>query len=250
MWTENGNDFFFQSAKDYAQDIWLLRAQTSLFRRGSDVPIQLTAGPFLFDRPVPDRQSGHLFVIGEQRRFELVRFDGRSHQFSTYLPGVSAGEAEISRDGKWITYVEHPALTLWRSKLDGSERAQLTFTPMKVHLPRWSPDGSKIAFMASRPGKPWKILIVASAGGKPQEISHDEANQGDPTWMPDSKSLVFAGLPWLEYRSASQPNIHVIDLHSDTQSDVPGSEHLFSPRCAPDGRFIAALSRDCILDTR
>jgi serine/threonine protein kinase len=243
VWTDHGDGFFFQSAKDYAQDIWLLREQTSLLRNGR-VPIQLTAGPFLFNRPVPDRQSGRVFVVGEQRRFELVRFDGRSHQFSTYLPGVSAGEAEISRDGKWITYVEHPALTLWRSRLDGSERAQLTFAPMKVHLPRWSPDASQIAFMASRPGKPWKILTVPSRGGRPLEIVHDALNQGDPTWMADSKSLVYAGLPWLEYTSASRPNIHVINVGTGQQFDLPNSERLFSPRCSPDGRFIAALSQD------
>jgi Tol biopolymer transport system component len=116
---------------------------------------------------------------------------------------------------------------------------------MKVHLPRWSPDGTKIAFMASRPGKPWRILIVRpQGGGMPLEISQDGANQGDPTWTPDGNSIVFAGMPWLEYAKPSGPNIHVIDVKTSRRSDLPGSERLFSPRCSPDGRFIAALSDD------
>jgi Tol biopolymer transport system component len=115
---------------------------------------------------------------------------------------------------------------------------------MKVHLPRWSPDGTRIAFMASRPGKPWKVLVVNAQAGTPQEISPDERNQGDPTWTADGNSIVFAGMPWLEYGTSSGPNIHVIDLNKSIRSDMPGSERLFSPRCSPDGRFIAALSED------
>jgi len=244
VWSGDGSYYFYQSSHDYAQDIWAMGERHAILHRGSSTPLQLTAGPFLFEKPVPEAQNGRLFVIGEQRRFELVRYKGRSHQFSTYLPGVSAGEAEISRDGKWITYVEHPGLTLWRSRLDGGDRVQLTFAPTKVHLPRWSPDGTKIAFMASRPGKPWRILIVRSQGGMPSEISEDGANQGDPTWTPDGNSIVFAGLPWVEYAKASGPNIHVIDVKTSKSSDLPGSERLFSPRCSPDGRFIAALSDD------
>jgi serine/threonine protein kinase/Tol biopolymer transport system component len=244
IWSQDGNFFFYQSTRDSAQDIWAMREKNSLLRRSSSAPIQLTAGPFLFENPVPDRQDGRLFVIGQQRRFELVRYSGKSQQFSTYLPGVSAGEAEISPDGQWITYVEHPGLTLWRSKLNGSDRAQLTFAPMKAHLPRWSPDGTRIAFMASQPGKPWKILVVGAQGGTPQEISSDKVNQGDPTWKPDGNSIVFADMPWLEYGRASSRNIHVVDLRTSTRSDVPGSGHLFSPRCSPDGRFIAAMSED------
>ena len=78
----------------------------------------------------------------------------------------------------------HPELTLWRSKADGSSRTQMTYAPMQVHMPRWSPDGSQIAFMASHPGKPWKIFVMPAAGGSPREVTAGDHNQGDPTWMP------------------------------------------------------------------
>ncbi len=44
--------------------------------------------------------------------------------------------------------------------------------------------------------------------------------------------------------SAPGPNIHVADLKTSQVSDLPGSEDLFSPRCSPDGRYVAALSGD------
>jgi eukaryotic-like serine/threonine-protein kinase len=241
-WTPDGKYFLFESTRDHTQNIWARREGTSFVRKAGAEPTQLTVGPLMFSNPTPSLDGKKLFVIGQQRRFDLVRLNSKSQQFSVYLPGVSAGEADIQRSGEWITYVAHPELTLWRSKLDGSSRTQLTYAPMKAHMPRWSPDGTQIAFMASRPGKPWKIFVMPAEGGTPQEVSAGDRNQGEPTWTPKGDSIVFAGMPWLEYGTASGPNIHVVDLKTSQVSDVPGSENLFSPRCSQDGRYIAALS--------
>ena len=243
-WTPDGEYFLFESTRDHTQNIWARREGTSFFRKAGAEPTQLTVGPLMFSNPTPSLDGKKLFVIGQQRRFDLVRLDSKSQQFSVYLPGVSAGEADIQRNGEWITYVAHPELTLWRSKLDGSSRTQLTYAPMKAHLPRWSPDGTQIAFMASRPGKPWKIFVIPAEGGTPQEVSAGDRNQGEPTWTPNGDSIVFAGIPWLEYETVSGPNIHIVDLKTSQVSDVPGSENLFSPRGSQDGRYIAALSAD------
>jgi eukaryotic-like serine/threonine-protein kinase len=242
-WTPEGKYFLFESTRDHTQNIWALREGGSLFRKAGAEPTQLTVGPLLFSNPTPSPDGKKLFVIGQQRHFDLIRLDGKS-QFSIYVPGVSAGEADILRNGEWVTYVTHPELTLWRSKPDGSSRTQLTYTPMQAHLPRFSPDGTQIAFMASRPGKPWKIFTMPAEGGTPHEVTAGEHNQGDPTWTPKGDSIVFAGMPWLEYGSATGPNIHIVDLKTAQISDVPGSENLFSPRCSLDGRHLAALSAD------
>jgi serine/threonine protein kinase/Tol biopolymer transport system component len=242
-WTPDGKYFLFESTRDHTQNIWARREGTSFLGKAGE-PTQLTVGPLLFSNPTPSADGKKLFVIGQQRRFDLIGLDSKSQQFSVYLPGVSAGEVDIQRAGDWITYVVHPELTLWRSKLDGSSRTQLTYAPMQVHMPRWSPDGTQIAFMASRPGRPWKIFVMPADGGTAQEVTTGDHNQGDPTWMPKSDSIVFAGMPWLEYGTVSGPNVHVVDLKTSQISDVPGSENLFSPRSSQDGRYIAALSSD------
>jgi len=252
-WTPQGEYFLFESTRDHAQNIWALREGASWFSKMSlgkigfskagAEPTQLTVGPLESSNPTPSPDGKKLFVIGQQRRFDLIGLDRKS-QFSIYLPGVSAGEADIQPNGEWITYVAHPELTLWRSKLDGSSRTQLTYAPMQAHIPRWSPDGTQIVFMASRPGKPWKIFVLPAKGGTPQEVIPADHNQGDPTWTPESDSIIFAGVPWLEYGTAKGPNIHIVDLKTSQISDVPDSENLFSPRCSPDGRYIAALSAD------
>jgi eukaryotic-like serine/threonine-protein kinase len=243
-WTPDGEYFLFESTRDQTQNIWALREGAPLFRKAGAEPTQLTVGQLMLSNPTPSVDGKKLFVIGQQRRFDLIRLDSKSQQFSIYLPGVSAGEADVLRNGEWITYVVHPELTLWRSKPDGSSRTQLTYAPMQAHMPRWSPDGTQIAFMASRPGKPWKIFVMPAEGGTPQEVTAGDHNQGDATWTPQGDSIVFAGIPWLEYGTATGPNIHIVDLKTSQISDVPDSENLFSPRCSQDGRYVAALSRD------
>jgi len=243
-WMPDGENFLFESTRDHSQNIWALHEHESLFHGANAQPTQLTVGPLMFSNPTPSPDGKKLFVIGQQRRFDLIRVNGNSQQFSIYLPGVSAGEADITRNGEWMTYVSHPDLTLWRSKSDGSSRTQLTYAPTLAHMPRWSPDGTQIAFMASSPGKPWKIFIISAEGGTPREVTAGNQNQGDPTWMPKGDAIVFGGMPWLEYIPAAGPNIQIVDLKTSQVSDVPGSENLFSPRCSRDGRYLAALSAD------
>jgi serine/threonine protein kinase len=242
-WTSNGDYFLFEATQDHSQNIWALREVGSLFHKAATAPTQLTVGPLMFSNPTPSPDGKKLFVIGQQRRFDLIRLQGKS-QFSIYVPGVSAGEADFLPNGEWMVYVAHPELTLWKSKPDGSSRTQLTYAPMQAHIPRFSPDGKQIAFMASSPGKPWKIFVMPADGGAPHEVTSGDHNQGDPTWIPKGDSIVFAGMPWLENGSVSGPNIHSVNLETSQITDIPGSENLFSPRCSPDGRYIAALSAD------
>jgi eukaryotic-like serine/threonine-protein kinase len=243
-WTPDGRYFVFQSTHTNSQDIWALRDGSSLFSKASTVPTQLTVGPLLFTNPTPSADGKKIFVIGQQRRFDLVRFAGQSGQSSIFLPGISAGEADITRDGKMMVYVTHPEGALWRSNVDGSVRTQLTFTPMQVHMPRWSPDGKEIVFMGAMPGHPWKLYLLPADGGTARELKDGDHNQGDPTWMPDGASVIFGGMPWLDYVVSPGPNIHILDVRTGQVKDVPGSEALFSPRSSPDGRYIAALSSD------
>jgi Tol biopolymer transport system component len=194
--------------------------------------------------PTVSRDGKQLFCVGAQRRGELTRYDSKSRKFAPYLAGISAEGLDFSRDGNWVAYVAYPEGTLWRSKLDGSQKLQLSFPPMSVGLPRWSPDGNRITFVGMTPGKPWKIYVVSAHGGSPQQLMPGESNEADPGWSPDGDSLVFGRLVAFGTGASRTMAIHILRLQSQQVSTVPGSEGMFSPRWSPDGRYIAAVHRD------
>jgi eukaryotic-like serine/threonine-protein kinase len=243
-WMHDGKYFFFESSQGSRRDIWVRRENSSLLSRRHDTQQQLTAGPLAFLSPVPGNDGKKLFVVGQQLRFELQRYDQNTRQFLSYLSGISAGELDFARDGQWLTYVSYPEHTLWRSKLDGSQRSQLTYPPLQAHLPRSSPDGKQIALMASEPGQPWKLYVVSSLGGTVQPLTSEKVNESDLTWMPDGKSVVYGHMPWLQYADSSESGIEILDMNTRKVSTLSGSLGLFSPRVSPDGRYLTALSAD------
>jgi Tol biopolymer transport system component len=241
-WTPDGRFFIFQNRVNSRLDFWALReARRVLWRKPEDKPIQLTAGPLNFQNPLLSTDGKKIFGIGGSRRAEVIRYDSRSGQFVSDFSGISAEGLAFSRDGQWVTYTSYPDGTLWRSKVDGSERLQLTFPPLQVLLPRWSPDGKQIAFNAIRPGEGWHIYLMSSEGGTPQPILASEQSRTDVNWSPDGNSLVFGAS---DVRN-SEP-IQTIDLRSKSVSALPGSSGLFSPRWSPDGRFIAAMTKETV----
>jgi Tol biopolymer transport system component len=237
-WTPDGKYFVFQSGRNGKRDIWAVPEKGDLFPKTSPEPVQLTTALMDTLSPVPSRDGKKLFVIGALPRGELVRFDSKSGQWVPYLSGISAEGVDFSRDGQWVTYVTHPEGTLWRSKLDGSERLQLTFPPVGALLPRWSPDGRQIAFTAIIPGKPDNLYLVSAEGGSLQPLTQEEYNQGDPSWSADGSKLVFHSI------REPESGIRLLDLRTHQVSKLSGSEGLFSPRWSPDGRYIAAMTRD------
>ena len=240
-WTGDGRYFVFQSTRNGQTQIWVILERGGLLHKTRQEPVQLTTGPLNFYSPIPSVDGKKLFVVGSQPRGELARFDRETKQFVPYLSGISAEDVSFSRDGAWVAYVTYPEGTLWRSKVDGSERLQLTFPPARVLLPRWSPDGKQIAFASAAPGQPWTIELMAADGGNPSSVVPAERNVGDVGWSADGKTLVFGSVTWEDARTIA---IHVYDLRTQQVSTLPGSEGLFSPRWSPDGRYIAAATAD------
>ena len=241
-WTFDGRYFFFLSSTSSTYDVWALRESTGLLQRGSSAAYQLTTGPLSIRSWAPTPDGKKIVCTGRQGRGELVRYDTASHQFVQFLSGLSAGELDFSRDGKWVTYVSYPDYVLWRSRIDGSEPMQLSFPPMSADLPRWSPDGSQIAFVDTQPGRPMKIFVVSAQGGTPQELLPETRNQIDPAWSPDGKRIAFGRIG--EVGDTEKVALQIIDLSTHQVSTMPNSDNLFSPRWSPDGRYIAALPED------
>jgi serine/threonine protein kinase/Tol biopolymer transport system component len=239
IWTPDGRYFFYTRSPldDDTVNIWSVREGAALFRRKR--PTELTAGPMYWTLfPFPSVDSRRLFVIGKQVRGELMRYDSETQQSLPYLPGLWASSLDFSRDGGWVVYSLYPEANLWRSRIDGSGKFQLTVAPMRAEEPRWSPDGKKIAFIGSERDGPWRIYLTSSEGGNPEQLTPGDASECDPGWSPDGNAIIYAEC-WNDKLASA---VHILDLKTGQISTLPHSDGLFSPRWSPNGRFIAAVT--------
>jgi Tol biopolymer transport system component len=206
----------------------------------------LTSGPIRFTGPLPSKDGRRIFAIGEQLRGELTRFDVKSHSFIRYLSGISAEQLNFSRDGQWVTYVTYPDSVLWRSRIDGTQRQQLTVPPVQAAVPRWSPNGQQIVFSGNVPGEKPHLYVINAEGGSPEAITASSAAQpaaAGPVWSPDGNSVIFFEVNDVGL-DRTIARILLLDLHTRRVWPLPGSEGLYSPRWSPDGRYVVAVTRD------
>ncbi len=113
-------------------------------------------------------------------------------------------DPQLSPDGKWIAYVvgtidvekDRRDSDLWMISWDGADRIRLTSTPdSSESLPRWSPDGRYLAFLASRGDEEEKkkggqVWLLDRRGGEAQKLTDLKGGVSDYSWSPDGKRLV------------------------------------------------------------
>jgi Tol biopolymer transport system component len=138
--------------------------------------------------------------------------------------------------------VTHPEGVLWRSRIDGSQKLQLTSNVPKVAAhPRWSPDGKQIVFFGwnSTDTGTSALYVISADGGTPRPLAVAQFSAVFPSWMPDGNSVLF---------SDSQPGlsstIKVVDLKTLQVTPLSDKQEFVIPTSSPDGRSIAAASAD------
>jgi tricorn protease len=80
---------------------------------------------------------------------------------------------------------------LWMAAADGSGVRRLTSHPGVEAGPRFSPDGTMVAFTGSYEGNT-DVYVVPAAGGVPVRLTHHPGNDVALGFTPDGKSVLFA----------------------------------------------------------
>lgn len=88
-----------------------------------------------------------------------------------------------------ITFVY--AGDIWIVSKEGGTAERLSSPPGEETFPKFSPDGSKIAFVGNYDGNP-DICVVPATGGAVSRITHHPGGERMLGWYPDGKAILFA----------------------------------------------------------
>jgi len=146
--------------------------------------------------------------------------------------------AAFSPNGTKIVFTSNRSgiSQVWLMHADGSHQRQLTFDPQpKDQVPDWSPDGSKIAYLADTHGiadivnPSWGDIWVMNAAGHNQRRLTSGASWYGTAWSPDGTRIATMDLP-----TRTIYTINATD-GSDPQAVHPGPGPQFVPGWQPLG---------------
>lgn len=127
-----------------------------------------------------------------------------------------------------------------RITADGSHAEQLTHTEAVRELyPQWSPDGSRIAYLADQFSPPYAFLLgVMSVQGTDTiteaiTLESDDVATSMPAWSPNGAQIVFSTIAKVYLAQVEDAEIDV------TMIDLPGDETISTaPDWSPDGHSL------------
>jgi DNA-binding winged helix-turn-helix (wHTH) protein/Tol biopolymer transport system component len=248
-WLAGGNYFAFSTGQDLRANLavdtqanlWLLEEKRGWFGSRSGDPIQLTKGPIAFDHPTATAGGSRVFAIGSHNEYQLLRIDPKTLTKTAMLAESGATDMDFSLDGQWVVYAARENGTLWKSRIDGSNRMQLMAGATGAFAPHWSPDQKQILFTGFLLDKQPRLYVVSAQGGSPKTVlpmdNRWASVSGD--WRTDGRQIV---LDVQDTATGGESTIRILDLESGQLSTIAGSEGLIEPRWSADGRYIAALN--------
>jgi eukaryotic-like serine/threonine-protein kinase len=229
IWTPGGKHFVFSSYKDGSNNLYeYLEPRWYEFWK-KPYAVRLTPGQPEVTALAPGRDGNDMFVVGRLAQGSLHFYDEKEKRFLPYLGGLPATQLVVSPDRKWMVYTDYPRGYLWRCKIDGSEKLQLTNT--YAQMPTWSPDSKWIAY------SDWSELYRVSVdSGAPEKLTSEGFTEVLPSWSPDGKSIYFN-----DYPIQGHLRIRILDLETRKVSTMPGSDGYYAPLWSPDGQYLAGI---------
>jgi serine/threonine protein kinase len=119
------------------------------------------------------------------------------------LSPTAVPEAVVLGGASQIAFVsdreDNRTLQIWTMNPDGSDPRQITFGPGDKHQPRWSPDGTKLLYVA--PGGKDDFgndlgqdifVINADRSGETTNLTKSIGDDFDPAWSHDGTQIAFA----------------------------------------------------------
>lgn len=200
---------------------------------GGDVR-ELTPAGFNVESAAWSR-SGHRLAIGANKHIWSMNSDGSALRQVTG-GNLSEGSPSWSPDGRWIAFSS--ARTgyeqVWVVPARGGRLRRVSHRTASCVDPAWSPNGRWIAYSCMLG---FRKLVIAGFRGRTDRVvtrARSEIAEEDPTWSPDSSSLLFT-----RSKGYQLDGIYAVSRSGrGVRRVVPGASE---PSVSPDGRKLAFI---------
>ncbi len=126
--------------------------------------------------------------------------DKRPLSFVDTIEMPTIQDPQLSTNGKQVLFVmDRPDWKanrrvghIYRINADGTNQVQLTFGERGESSPRWSPDGTRIAFLARRgTDEHNQLYLLHTDGGEAKRLTNHDTEARSIAWAPDGKAIWF-----------------------------------------------------------
>jgi hypothetical protein len=185
-------------------------------------------------------EQGHALLFHSGRAgSSLMRMslDDPAHPSVTTVlqDGATNYHAVRSPDGKWLAYDSDRDQTrgVYVAPVDGHDAIKVSGEGYAA-IPRWSPDGRKLAFIKAEPQRPrvWNVWVANLDGTGLTRVSHHAVGEAwSASWFPGGTRLAYS----------VEDRLVIADLTLGTSRVIrsPRPRHLVrTPAVSPDGQWI------------
>jgi Tol biopolymer transport system component len=242
-WSPDGKRIVFGSYDPERTDVWMISLE------GAE-PKKVTSG---YD-PIysPDGKFLYFASFGKNLNFGVSKIsvaeNGEPIGQAVEIVGPGLGRYKrlsISADGKKIVYGTLAINSnIWaipvsaRSPVGGSPVPLTQDTSYRNSNPRFSPDGTRIAYHVTRIGTQADIYVMNADGTNQTQLTTSPGYDERPSWFPDGEQIAFLA------RRDGQEEMWAINLKTGRERKLFGlKQDITFPQLSPDGKQIVFNSK-------
>jgi len=260
VWASSRKYIYFEGRADETQNVWRITVDPST-EKWVDGPHRLTTGAGEESNVAISPDGTRLIFTATSRRTRLWAFpfdsaNGRVTGQPYPITDGSTGEVDFDAraDGSKVAYrtVRAGRNELWeRSIAERQERLLLASTDSRLIKPRWSPDGTRLAFSRYAPAdKSLAVAVLNTDGSGERVLTKPGVEMQGFDWSKDGRAILGS----CRFSSSERYSTCLVPVSSASESEAEGpsvqviatdpKRNLFNQRFSPNQRWITFLAHD------